>query len=155
MEGIKKIVFIACIMAVIISMFDIMYPGKKFASQIKMIFSVIFILALVVPMTNLNINFENLETYTQNVKYSEVNSSVIGVFKNTAENNISNALMEKLIESGYEAKEIKTSINISEDNSISINEVRITCCDPSNELYDLVKSEVGEDTVITIYKIQE
>lgn len=155
MYEIQKIVFIACIMAVIISIFNILYPGKKFTRQVRMIFSAIFILSIAVPIINADFEFESFDTYIQNDSYISVNENVQNAFKQTAEENISDALEEKILLHGMNVEKIETSINISEDNSISISEVRIISKNPSNELYNLIRNEVETDTEINIFKIQE
>ena len=81
----------ACFLGIVITIFRSLYPSEKFSKQMKMIFSLIFIISVVRPFASGKISFP------------EINENI--------------------------SANIQTSINISENGSISINEVKLVLDD--------------------------
>ena len=96
-----------------------------------MVFSMIFILSIVKPIAAGKITLPEIgETvYASSDYYSSLNDNTYDYFISSVENNISASLEAKLLEKNIYPEEIQTSINISDNNSISINEVIITLMD--------------------------
>ena len=61
------------------------------------------------------------------------------------------------MENDISVKEIKTSINISDNGSISINEVKIAAQNAAQgaEAVDIVKRETGEKTLVKIEELTQ
>lgn len=131
MDTFRLISFTACFLGIVITIFDVLYPSDKYKKQIKMIFSLIFVLTLAKPISLLEFNLPMIEeTVTVNTQhFSELSSNTDAYFIQSIENNISNVLKTKLNEIEVSTQQIETSINILENNSICITEVKITLDD--------------------------
>lgn len=127
METFRSISITACFLSIVITIFNTLYPSEKFNKQIKIIFSLIFLLCIIKPITDGNIHLPNIKQ-TVSVStdyYTTLSENADEYFVRSVESNISTILEEKLHEENIYPEHIKTSINISENNSISINEVKI------------------------------
>ena len=131
MQTFRLIAMTACFLGIVITIFNSLYPSEKFSKQVKIIFSLIFILSIAKPVAAGKITLPEIgETvYASSDYYSSLNDSTYDYFIRSVENNISAALKAKLHEKNIYPEEIQTSINISDSTSISINEVIITIKD--------------------------
>lgn len=154
MNEIQLVMISAGILAVVMNIFESIYPAEKYAKQMRIIFSLIFILCLVKPLVGCIESFsdtvESIDVIKDNIAESSDNS--LEYFKKSVERNISSQMMDILTDNGIDAKEIKTSINISESGSISINEITIAAENAAQgaEIIDIVKRETGENTLVKI-----
>ncbi len=132
METFRAISLTACFLGIVIAIFDGLYPSEKFAGQMKIIFSLIFILCLVKPVAEGKFKFSQLsEAAPASLDYySGLRENADEYFIRSVENNISASLTAALNEDKIYPPEVETSINISENYSISISEVRIVLNDP-------------------------
>lgn len=131
MQTFRLIAMTACFLGIVITIFNSLYPSEKFSKQVKMIFSLIFILSIVKPIAAGKLTLPEIgETvYASSDYYSSLNDNTYDYFIRSVENNISASLETKLHEKNIYPEEIQTSINISDNSSISINEVIITLKD--------------------------
>lgn len=159
MNEIQLVIISAGMLAVVMNIFESVYPSEKYAKQMRMIFALIFVLTLSKPLIS---SIENISDTTESVDV--INESItispdktLDYFKGSVERNISSRLYDILAENSIEVKEIKTSINISESGSISINEVKIAAENAAQgaEAVDIVKQETGEDTLVKIEEFIE
>lgn len=159
MNEIQLVIISAGMLAVVMNIFESVYPSEKYAKQMRMIFALIFVLMLSKPLIS---SIENISDTTESVDV--INESItispdktLDYFKSSVERNISSRLYDILAENSIEVKEIKTSINISESGSISINEVKIAAENAAQgaEAVDIVKQETGEDTLVKIEEFIE
>lgn len=157
MNEIQLVIISAGMLAVVMNIFESVYPSEKYAKQMRMIFALIFVLTLSKPLIS---SIENISDTTESVDV--INESItispdktLDYFKGSVERNISSRLYDILAENSIEVKEIKTSINISESGSISINEVKIAAENAAQgaEAVDIVKQETGEDTLVKIEEL--
>lgn len=154
MNEIQLVVISAGAIAVIMNIFESVYPSEKYAKQMRIIFALVFVLTLVRPITNgiesLSDAAESIDVINENITESPDNT--IEYFKGSVERNISERLTDILSENNIEVKEIQTSINISENGGISINEVKIAAENAAQgvEAVDIVKSETGESTLVIL-----
>lgn len=134
MDSFRAIAFAACFLGIVITIFNSLYPSEKFTKQIKTIFSLIFILSIAKPIAAGKISFPEIgDTVSASTDYySSLNDNTYNYFISSVESNISAALEGKLHEKNIYPEEIETSINISDNGSISINEVKITLKDMSD-----------------------
>ncbi len=133
MDTFRAVSLTACFLGIVTAIFNAMYPSDKFAGQMKIIFSLIFILCLAKPIAEGKFGFPELsEAAPASLDYySELNENADEYFIRSVENNISASLTAVLNEAKIYPSEVKTSINISENYSISISEVRMALNDPS------------------------
>lgn len=159
MNEIQLVVISAGILAVVMNIFESVYPSEKYAKQMRIIFALIFVLTLVRPITDsiksLSDAKESVDVVNENIYESSDNT--LEYFKGSVERNISARLSNILIENGIAVKEIKTSINISENGGISINEVKIAAENAAQgaEAVDIVKRETGENTLVKIEELMQ
>ena len=121
----KKMILAACFISVVITLADSVKPGDKFSSQLKLIFSLVFICGILTAALNgqyesgfdLSFDTDNIETYDSISGAAE--SSVIS----SAESSIADTVRNVLDENGVSYEKITASINIEEDSRININEL--------------------------------
>ena len=154
MDTLSKIVLIACILAIAISILNTLYPSKKFEKQVHLIFSLIFLIGVLTPIVtgSVQLSIPTANTFDNNQSYQDMQNNINATYKTTIESNISKSLSNRLVQNKINVKEISTKVNIAEDNSISISEVNIACnsLDNNEEILNLVKSEVGQEVNVVI-----
>lgn len=161
METFRLIALTACFLGIIITIFNSLYPSEKFGKQIKIIFSVIFILSLVKPIALGGFTLPALsETVSASSDYYEsLNDGAYDYFIASVESSINAALEDKLHEINIYPEEIETSINISDNGSISISEVKITLKDitESFSAKKCIAAAVGDGAAVTVkeYKYED
>lgn len=154
MNEIQLVIISAGILAVVMNIFESVYPAEKYAKQMQMIFSLIFILCLIKPVIccieSVSDTVESIDVINDNIAVKSENT--LDYFKGSIERNISSQMKDILTDNGITVKEIKTSINISESGSISINEITIAAENAAQgaEIIDIVKRETGENTLVKI-----
>lgn len=154
MDNFRAIAFAACFLGIVITIFNSLYPSEKFTKQIKTIFSLIFILSIAKPIAAGKFFFPEIgDTVSASTDYySSLNDNTYNYFISSVESNISAALEGKLREKNIYPEEIETSINISDNGSISINEVKITLKDMSDSFAarQCIIDETEEGVTITV-----
>ncbi len=130
METFRTIAFTACFLGIAIAVFNSLYPSEKFAGQLKIIFSLIFILSVIKPIASGKTDIPEIAAAASASSgsadyYSSMSDRADEYFIRSVENNISSVLESSLHEIEIYPEEIETSINISENYGISINEVKI------------------------------
>lgn len=155
MESFRLISLTACFLGIVITIFNSLYPSEKFAKQVKVIFSLIFILSIIKPFAagKLALPESDYAVSASAERYEALGDSAYGYFLSSVENNISASLEAKLREKNIYPEEIETSINISDNGSITINEVKITLKDTAerSEAERCIK-EATESSVTVIVK---
>lgn len=154
MEALRKIVIIACLLAIAIAIVDMLYPSKKFDKQVHLIFSLIFLIGIITPFLSgsVNFNLSDISTVEQSQNYVEIQDNVNKQYVSTIESNISCSLSTLLNQNQINIKEISTKVNIAEDNSISISKVNIACnnINDNQKILNLIQSEVGQEVNVVI-----
>ncbi len=144
----------ACFLGIVISVFGALYPSEKFAGQIKIIFSLIFILCLAKPIAEGKFELPDISgTIAASTDYyNGLRDNADEYFISSVESNINASLKAVLGEIGIYPREIKTSINISENCRISINKVGIVTDSPADAeaAERCVKEKLGEDTAVVV-----
>ncbi len=127
METFRAMAGAACFLGIVITVFSSLYPSEKFAKQMKIIFSLIFILSVAKPVIGGKIVLPEMgETVAASTeRYEAMNEETYDYFIRSVESNISASLEVLLNEINIYPDKIETSINISDSGSISINEVRL------------------------------
>ncbi len=158
METFQMISFTACFLGIVITIFSRLYPSEKFEKQMKTIFSLIFILSIVTPIAKNEFNLPEIsETVTASTDYyKSISENADEYFIRALENNISANLKTELNKAEIYPSEIQINVNISEDSSISINEVRVTVNNNeyTDEIKDLIKENIGYEAEV-IVKLKE
>ena len=154
MDTFKLVTLIAGFVSVLLAIFDSVFPSEKYNKQLRLIFSMVFILSIVTPIKSsigeLTAFSDYIEVASDNL---EVKSDITeDYFVKSVENNINRNIEAGLNEKDIYPYEIKTSINISQSGSISINEIEIAVSDTAQEgeIIDLVNNMTGGNVNIII-----
>ena len=147
----KKMILAACFISVVITLADSVKPGDKFSSQLKLIFSLVFICGILTAALNgqyesgfdLSFDTDNIETYDSISGAAE--SSVIS----SAESSIADTVRNVLDENGVSYEKITASINIEEDSRININEIGYKGDEPERAA-EVIRKNIGDTEVRNI-----
>ena len=143
----------ACFLGIVITIFSSLYPSDKFAKQMKIIFSLIFVISIIKPVVQGKFDFPEIsETVSASADhYSSLSDNTYDYFIRSVESNISTSLEAELNKKNIYPGEIETSINISDNGSISINEVKITLNDMSeySEAVKCIRETVESEVTVT------
>lgn len=154
MSSFRLVILTAGFISVVMSMFEAVYPSEKHSNQIKLIFSLIFILCAISPIVKGDADLSEIADVMQDTSQSlELSDEkTMECFKNSVERNISSRIKQYLCENEIVCSEIKTSINISGSGSISINEIEIAADNTAQEgeIIALVKEYTGEDIPVKV-----
>lgn len=157
MERFRLAAAAAGFISIALAVMDTLYPSEKFEKQLKIIVGLIFTLCIIKPFTDGSIDiktdWESAEMTTAEIYGAE--RGAFDFFSSSVESNLEARLTELLEDSGYLCKDIQTSINISDDGRISINEIEITFrCEidsaAKKRAVELVAEQVGKDVAVTI-----
>ncbi len=141
----------ACFISVVLTLADSVKPGDKFSSQLKLIFSLVFICGILTAALNgqyesgfdLSFDTDNIETYDSISGAAE--SSVIS----SAESSIADTVRNVLDENGVSYEKITASINIEDDSRININEIGYKGDEPERAA-EVIRENIGDTEVRNI-----
>ena len=152
MEVFRLVSQIACFIGIIVAIMDSLYPSDKFQKQIKLIFSVVFILSVTTPLLKQDFSF--IETAKQvsisDDELYQASDNAYSYYVRAIENNISTRLQTELKQNKINCINIQTSINISDNSSISINEVNINL-ENKEQIEDakrIIEQELDDENII-------
>ncbi|MDR0903854.1 MAG: hypothetical protein LBM59_04415 [Ruminococcus sp.] len=143
MEGFRLAAGVACFMGIVIALVDALSPSEKFRKQLKVMFAVIFMLAVITPIADGSINFsgETVAAYADRDYLEASKLAGESYLETSIGRNISRNLDEILKAENIYAEKIETSINISQTGSIDITVINLTI-DPA--VTDKVTEILGE-----------
>ncbi len=150
MELMKKMVFAACFISIIVTLADSVKP-EKFGSQLKLIFSLVFICGMLAAViggrydTDLGLSFDLHETES----YASMNAAADSVIVEEAEKSVVEAVQTVLDENDVNYEKITADINIEEDSRISINEIGYKGSEPERAK-ELIRENIGDTEVRNI-----
>ena len=127
MDVIKAVVGAACFVGVAIAAADAVKPSERFNTQIKFIFSLIFLLAALTPILSGRVDFSVSEVDVNGYvrKQAAFDAGVDAMLKRQIERGIEKELAAKLKEHEIICSYIRIIVNIEEDNSISITNAEL------------------------------
>lgn len=125
MEFMKKIILTACILSIVITVSECIKPGEKFNSQLKTIFSLIFIIGIVMSGIKTGIDFElpDYNDFEYNENYNDVKETAQEVLKSEVEARINSSVEDILKKNNISYEKIASDVNINEDGRIDINRI--------------------------------
>lgn len=154
LETFRAVSVTACFLGIVIAVFNSLYPSEKFAGQLKIIFSLIFILSLIKPIAGGKLDFPEIAeaAAASSDYYESLGGRADDYFIQSAENNISAAVEAILHKNEIYPEEVETSINISEDYSISISEVKIALKNAADAeaARRCVSEQIGNSAAVTV-----
>ena len=154
METFRTVSLTACFLGIVIAVFSSLYPSDKFAGQIKIIFSLIFVLSLIKPIAGGRLDIPEIaETASASAdQYAALRDGADEYFIRSVERNISASVEAALREIEIYPEEVETSINISENYCISISEVKITLESSADAEFARrrVSESIGNDAAVVV-----
>lgn len=140
----------ACFVSLAISFIDMICPEKKFDKQLKVIFSLVFVITLINPFIkgDIILDFPEFDTISSDVLQEEwsYNDEVI----RQIEMNISEGIKNELEAKEIYTEQISAIVNISDNNSITISKIIFYTENSGDE--EKIKSEIkrilGDETEI-------
>ncbi|MDE6762469.1 MAG: stage III sporulation protein AF [Oscillospiraceae bacterium] len=154
METFRAISLTACFLGIVIAVFNSLYPSEKFAGQLKIIFSLIFILSLIKPIASGRFDLPEIAeaAAASSDYYESLGERADDYFVRSAESNISAVVESILHENEIYPEEVETSINISENYSISISEVKIALKNAADaeSARRCVSEQIGNNVAVTV-----
>jgi hypothetical protein len=127
-EGFRTAAGVACFIGIVIALIDALSPSDKFKKQLKVMFALIFMLAVITPIADGSIDFsgDTVAAYADR-DYLESSKAAGETYLETAVGrNISRNLDEILKAKNIYPQKIETSINIIDDGSIDITVINLT-----------------------------
>lgn len=150
METVKFTVLQGCLAGLIISVIASIVPEEKFSSQLKVIFSAFFILAVFSALKNELpeiLSGGEPDIYTE--EYSSIEAAAREEMKIYIKKNTEQALKELLTEEGIETDIIEAEINVDEEYKVTLVSVIISTSNrPAAE--KILRAELGNETAITV-----
>ena len=149
MEVIRKIGASICIVSVVTVIFTMIIPENKSEKAIRFIVGLFFLVSVAALIFKsdfkLNIKFD-----IDKIKNSSntVEAATENALKNLIEKNLSNKLSEVLMQNNIKAEKIQISVNITEENSISINSIVLYIKKEDEGLRSTILSIVKQHTEI-------
>ncbi len=150
MEAFRGIVLIACLSSIAISMFDIITPEGKFKKQVRLIFSLVFLITIITPImkNEIELDFDDFTSIQATAEFAMVQDTFNQSLADGFCENLENSLKYRLSINEINAKEISVIININNNDCIDIIEVKIVLAvqdkNKSDKVKSLIKQEIGE-----------
>lgn len=145
MELLKKVILSACFLSIVISLADSIKPNEKFAKQIKLIFSLLFISGIFVAIANseFDIDIPVAADVNELEGYKAVSDTADRAVIYSAESSVNDMVCRILTSRGIGYKKIIVNVNMNDDGSININEIGY-CGDEYESAVVAIKENVGE-----------
>lgn len=126
LEAMQKAVFCGCCAALGLTLAEQILPAERFQKQIRMLFSVLLLTALLRPLTNLK-----MPEIASDIAGAKAYSEEIAALADSARENAVRESARNALNRELESRKVPCSVkevllHITEDGSICIDEVRIT-----------------------------
>lgn len=132
-----------CFSAIACSILELLVPNGKLEKTVKFVFGAFMVCAMIIPICNIasKINF-NFKQYNDIKVENKFKSKVDEQMKKAINEKIETLVKESLKEKGIEIIKVEVFTDTNEDNSISINKVRIYIKKGDEILSKQVKKQV-------------
>ncbi|MBP1565007.1 MAG: stage III sporulation protein AF [Oscillospiraceae bacterium] len=149
MEILEKMTCAGCFIGIAVSAADMIKPDDKFSAHIKMMFSVMFMMAFLSPVVKGDISetIKNSIHTNSDISYTSLSEAAENEMSRFIEDNIENSLSELMNTAEISFDEISVKININDDNSIDISEIYLDA-DDFDKAQKLIKKEIGKEVLI-------
>ena len=150
MSVFSSVIGLACFVSLAISLVDMICPEKKFEKQLKVIFSLLFVISVATPFLKGDIILDFPEIDIVSADISVESKRYDDTIIKEIEQNVEKGLRDELISKNLYTKEISVNVNISDNNSISISKVifYIENSEMEEEIYSEIRKILGEETEI-------
>lgn len=137
-----------CIMSAAVFLMENLIGGTRLKNQVRLLLKLVFATALIYPFVKGGIRLElpDVSSYEYQ-NFSNMTELYNDELKRQSAENISSVLCGQIEAAGIKCEEIKTEVNISEDNIISISKVIITA-DDFEAAAEIVRNSAGSETEV-------
>lgn len=150
MEGLQYIGISICITAIVTSIFSMLVPDNHLDKVLKFAISLFFLTGIISPFANNKLNFRiEMEDIIDAPSSHELSASMENQFVTIASRNIEAQAEKILNKNNIFPKKIEIFINITEDDSISINKMMVYIKKDSGENQQTIKTLIKDEMGIT------
>lgn len=123
MNSIRAITLVACFIGIAIAMLDIVRPSDRLKKQIRLIFSLVFLVAVLsgIMKSEIRLDIPSQEDIENSEKYIAVSKTYTKSLADIFKRNIENNLKEKLEINNIKVCDVSLNVDISENDEISIS----------------------------------
>jgi hypothetical protein len=149
MSAFSSVIGLACFVSLAISFIDMICPEKKFEKQLRVIFSLVFVISVATPVIkgDIILDFPEIDMVSADISIEKerYDDEII----KQIEENVEKGLQNELLNKNLYTEEISVSINISDNNSISISKVIFYTenSEMDKEICSEIRKILGEETV--------
>lgn len=159
MDAIRQIGTTVCITMVAVGLFSMLMPNNNLAKTIKFTVSLFFICCIVIPVVNLDFDFDGLTVGVSKdqpapLSFDEqVNQQLLRM----TEENISENIRLELEQEDIQAENVTVSAHIEEDNGISINNITLTVAQENGTRAESLIRQLleSEDVSVIVNTVEE
>ena len=144
-ENLKSAVLSVCMISICVAVCTLICPDTVLTKQVRFLISLLFIISLAVPLTDI----EFPESLVQ-IQEQKAQESAVSVTKECAER----ALLLLLSQADISCTELHVTVHIDEHQRISITEVSAVCDDYQNTCR-ILHEAVGEGAELHVTQILE
>ncbi len=154
MDAFKELVTTLCLAGIGLAIYKMMVPSGTYEKQIRVLVSLVFILGVISPFARgeISIPVSANNELIESIEYARIEEQANSYLKSHFTTNLESALIKVLEEKGVAVDKISVNVDISEEYSISINEVRVLISNNADTgaVKAAIIKEVGEDTEIQV-----
>lgn len=154
MAAFKELVTTLCLAGIGLAIYKMMVPSGTYEKQIRVLVSLVFILGVISPFARgeISIPVSANNELIESIEYARIEEQANSYLKSHFTTNLESALIKVLEEKGIAVDKISVNVDISEEYSISINEVRVLISNNADTgaVKAAIIKEVGEDTEIQV-----
>lgn len=122
---VRQMLFSICAAAVITAVYKALIPTDRFSAQIKLLISCFFAVTVINAVSGLNDAWDFSDILGADTSYNDYTVQVFGLAEEKTADALRDAIFEKLAEEGIVPEKIYIDVNISDNGSISISDIKL------------------------------
>lgn len=150
MEQLRASVTGVCMLSAAVGICTLLRPGKELERQVRFLISVLFLLSIIVPLTQMELPAWTAEETVQAADSTAFESALLRETQTRTED----ALRERLTEAGISCEALSVTLYMGEDRCIYCSEVQAVCSEPDS-VYTVLREALGEEAVIRVTEAAE
>ena len=150
----KEVLFSICVTAMLTAVYKALVPADRFGAQIKLLVACFFTVSVINAMCGVVPFWDISEITDTDTSYNDYSVRFRELTADETAGNLRKAISEKLGEHGITPEKIYIDVDISDNGSISISEIKLVFVQKEYGLYAekaivLARSVVGTKTKIS------
>ena len=121
----RQMLFSICAAAVITTLYKALIPTERFSAQIKLLISCFFAVTVINAVSGLNAAWDFSDILSADTSYNDYTVQVFGFAEEKTADALRAVIYEKLGEEGIVPEKIYIDVNISDNGSISISDIKL------------------------------